>query len=515
MQRSAGILNLLNLQYIYMQTYQQKIFTISHFKLALALSLLFASFVALGGAAYVFAQSSFPGEICNGKDDNHNGVVDDGVNCQHYLSYLVDKTIQPISVVVRDQFIEPTDIELTGIERILNPVKKLHENLAFGIRRPDLHYLAYRFKMPTRFTPQSVFIANQFEQRNIVVTQPRYLLAPTGKKKAGTPIEKVLSTVPQFVSEKIIASIIPPVPKDADHYLCYDVEPYEVSEAVALRDQFQSKEFKTLRAKYLCNPAEKRHGETTYKILDENNHLMCYEVVPHNPAYRKVITHDQFGIKSLAVIRTEEVCLPTVKVASQCLSPDERGTAVVFDRHKVYQSTKDKFMIIEPTPTSNGLTASGTLQSTLDTVIMRSGSPTEGETYLFDTEMLALQLSSGRTLSIPMNGRINTNPRTPGEPVQSFDTDMFQLQGQLPPGDPDFDLLRFTAGTGYGLPSPGHTTLTQQPGGSWNVDSFFDITYRIDFVGKPGGHYEARSGSTTGTIRMEDPCEDDEQSLQD
>ena len=26
------------------------------------------------------------------------------------------------------------------------------------------------------------------------------------------------------------------------------------------------------------------------------------------------------------------------------------------------------------------------------------------------------------------------------------------------------------------------------PGGtSWNVDSFFDITYRIDFVGAPGG----------------------------
>ena len=55
-----------------------------------------------------------------------------------------------------------------------------------------------------------------------------------------------------------------------------------------------------------------------------------------------------------------------------------------------------------------------------------------------------------------------------------------------PPGDPDFDLLRISAGSAFGLPSPGHTTLTQRPTG-WAVDSFFDITYRIDFVGRTGG----------------------------
>ena len=38
---------------------------------------------------------------------------------------------------------------------------------------------------------------------------------------------------------------------------------------------------------------------------------------------------------------------------------------------------------------------------------------------------------------------------------------------------------------------------------SFAVDSFFDITYRIDFVGHPGGHVGGMSGSTTGTIRMQ------------
>lgn len=97
-------------------------------------------------------------------------------------------------------------------------------------------------------------------------------------------------------------------------------------------------------------------------------------------------------------------------------------------------------------------------------------------------------------------------PRTPGNPLQSFATDMQQIQGQIT-GDPDFDLLRITAGTTFGLPSPGHTTLTQLGGGNWAVDSFFDITYRIDFVGRPGGALTGRSGSTTGTIRIRNNTE--------
>lgn len=92
---------------------------------------------------------------------------------------------------------------------------------------------------------------------------------------------------------------------------------------------------------------------------------------------------------------------------------------------------------------------------------------------------------------------VHTAPRTNGAPLQSFNTDMFRLFSQIT-GDPDFDLLRVVAGTDFGLPSPGHTTLLQS-GGNWQVDSFFDITYRIDFVGAAGGQLAGMSGSSTHT----------------
>ncbi|NOS99275.1 MAG: hypothetical protein HOP29_01455 [Phycisphaerales bacterium] len=106
-------------------------------------------------------------------------------------------------------------------------------------------------------------------------------------------------------------------------------------------------------------------------------------------------------------------------------------------------------------------------------------------------------------VSLQVQCETHTGPRTPGDPIQSFPTDMFMLQGQTL-GDPDFDLLRITGGTGFGMPSPGHTTLVRQggPGSPYAVDSFFDVFYRIDFVGKPGGPLGGMSGSTTGTIRM-------------
>jgi hypothetical protein len=99
------------------------------------------------------------------------------------------------------------------------------------------------------------------------------------------------------------------------------------------------------------------------------------------------------------------------------------------------------------------------------------------------------------------NYEVHAAPRMLAAPVQTYATDMFRMFSQII-GDPDFDLLRFTAGTDFGMPSPGQTKLTQV-GPNWNVESFFDVTYRIDFVGRAGGTFSGMSGSTTRTVRLQ------------
>ena len=108
-----------------------------------------------------------------------------------------------------------------------------------------------------------------------------------------------------------------------------------------------------------------------------------------------------------------------------------------------------------------------------------------------------------RVLTLHLNGASETAMRFPGTTPQSFPANLTQLLAQLPPGDPDFDLLRITAGSGFGMPSPGHTVFTYVPVSNWAVDSFFDITYRVDFVGAPGGALAGMSGSTTSQNRFQ------------
>ncbi|MCH7812423.1 MAG: hypothetical protein IID40_00240, partial [Planctomycetes bacterium] len=182
------------------------------------------------------------------------------------------------------------------------------------------------------------------------------------------------------------------------------------------------------------------------------------------------------------------------------------GTVELPPANCAYQSPEDIHEIINGLPAGTTLEIGATHQKFFNET-RAPGGTLGGEVETFDS-VLQLQLCgtgalSGftRTLFVPIGCEVHTAPRTLFAPVQSFDTDMFQLQGQIF-GDPDFDLLKVTAGTAFGLPSPGHTTLTLIPSGNYVVDSFFDITYEIEFVGAPGGQLDGFSGTTTATLRM-------------
>ena len=192
-----------------------------------------------------------------------------------------------------------------------------------------------------------------------------------------------------------------------------------------------------------------------------------------------------------------------------CSLPDNgAGSADLPPVGCAYDGAGNVFKIIDGLPVGTELHSVCLWQDFVG-ILRAPGGPLGGEVENYQATMpwnmagTGTLLGYNRSLAMQITCETHTAPRVPGQPVQSFDTDMFRIQGQLPIGDPDFDLLRISAGTGFNMPSPGHTTLTTVPGPVWNVDSFFDIEYRIDFIGAPGGPLAGRSGSTTATIRMQ------------
>ena len=139
----------------------------------------------------------------------------------------------------------------------------------------------------------------------------------------------------------------------------------------------------------------------------------------------------------------------------------------------------------------------------------RPGGSLGGEIEEFGSTLVLRMNGTGeldsfqRTIELPVAVETHTGPRDPVSGEQRFDTDMFMIQGFIA-GDPDFDFLQVTGGTGNGLPSPGHTVLTDQGDGTFQVDSFFDITYQISFDGAPGGQLDGLGGGmiTPGTVRV-------------
>ena len=195
---------------------------------------------------------------------------------------------------------------------------------------------------------------------------------------------------------------------------------------------------------------------------------------------------------------------------SFCSVPDNgTGTGDVPPVGCSYISPQEVFMIIDGLPPGTTIEAAPIHHSFVcfTTPCEMPGGTLGGTSATFDSSLTLFMTGTGdlagysRLIEMPMTSAIHAGPRIPGDDVQTFPTDYFALQGQVF-GDPDFGQLTITGGTDFGLPSPGQTMMTKRIGDSFSVDSFFDITYRIEFVGTPGSILEGLAGSTLGTLRM-------------
>ena len=114
-------------------------------------------------------------------------------------------------------------------------------------------------------------------------------------------------------------------------------------------------------------------------------------------------------------------------------------------------------------------------------------------------------LGFSRTLTFPASGRLFAADQTPGAWAQEIELQLVQLNGSLPPGDPDFTLFSVSSGSALGLAAPGHASMVRLPSGSWAIEATLDLAYRVDHVGAPGSFFFAGLvGSTNSATRLRD-----------
>ncbi|MFN0060767.1 MAG: dockerin type I repeat-containing protein [Planctomycetota bacterium] len=198
--------------------------------------------------------------------------------------------------------------------------------------------------------------------------------------------------------------------------------------------------------------------------------------------------------------------LAAQRVAGQCSVPDAGGTADLPPDCE-YVGPYEYHRMNMGLPFGASISAN-LLHHNFSNIMRNPGGSLGGEVEQFNSELeieligLGLVSSYSRTLQFQAQCEVHTGPRSIGSPVQTFANDMYQLQGQLPSGDPDFSFLQITAGTALGMSSPGQTTLTQLPSGDWSVDSYFNINYQISFVGAAGGPFAGFAGTSSGAVQM-------------
>jgi len=205
----------------------------------------------------------------------------------HFKVWDVDDVPVSLTVTLKDQFDPPAlpaaSFNLDLIDHFSNAVDKN----GGGILDPNAHLVWYRIENPQKQPARTLRIENQFGNKQyLIIRTARYLLVPAEKVGGGG------------------------APGPLDHYKCYDVtRALPVNATVSLVDQFNTENVTVRKATWFCNPVDK-NGEG---IINVEDHLVFYDIVPQTPFSTSITAVDQFGSHPLNVTGSLYLGVPSKK----------------------------------------------------------------------------------------------------------------------------------------------------------------------------------------------------------
>jgi len=128
--------------------------------------------------------------------------------------------------------------------------------------------------------------------------------------------------------------------------------------------------------------------------------------------------------------------VPAAALGDCCTAPDNGTGTIDFPPDCPYDSPGDPMLIIDGLPPGTTLELRAPLTG-FTNVVNVPGGTLGGEICTFDAWFDWTVTGTGsltgfsRHLMMPVSGEIHIGPRNPGDPVQTFDADLFRLQGQL------------------------------------------------------------------------------------
>jgi hypothetical protein len=237
-------------------------------------------------------------------------------NLDHYLLYEVIESspMEPVFVVLNDQFEVEPDADVLAPRFLANPVKKTHGDEVTDITDPDTHLAFYDIEVSGgNEVNVDVEAKNQFGDQDFVAYESAFLAVPSEK------------------------TVLPP--PALSHFRGYwvDMGAGIPDTPVVLEDQFHAGEPISATVMYenwfFCNPVEKWIDEGRWSpIWYPDDHLYIYGIAPEEEGCWQVEVSNQFGGNQLLTVSGPvALAVPTQK--------EEHEAPVGLDHYLVYAVT--------------------------------------------------------------------------------------------------------------------------------------------------------------------------------